>query len=93
MASLLVAGPKLAQTSRLRLSFRRPHRPEPSLAEDAETSPKQVTELLLWTEIGKQEARVSQGNVFFESSHQFQRNGNSMAVSIFKQATEELRPP
>lgn len=53
MASLLVAGSKLAQTSRLRLSFRRPHRPEPSLAEDAETSSQEVTELLLWTEIGK----------------------------------------
>lgn len=57
MASLLVAGSKLEQTSRLRgLSFRRPHRPEPGLAEGAETSsrePSKVAELLLWTEIGK----------------------------------------
>lgn len=59
MASLLVAGSNLAQKSRLRLSFRRPHRPEPNLAEDAETpsrEPSKVAELLLWTEIGKKKS-------------------------------------
>lgn len=59
MASLLVAGSKQAPTSQLRLSFRRRgelHRPEPR-AEEAETN-KHVVELLLWTEIGKNEQIV-----------------------------------
>lgn len=67
MAALLVAGSKLAQTNRLRLSFRRrgePARSEPSAAaaekEEEIKTIRDAVELLPWTEIGKKKQAPNQ---------------------------------